>query len=73
MQGLATNKTLVTLELRSNSIDDAGAAAIVQRLATNTTLMTLDPRGNRIGAAGAAAINKYWLQTKRWWHPKECE
>ena len=74
--GVATNTTLVTLDLRSNTIGDAGAAGIGQGLATNTTLKQKALEDNKISATGWNAIarareqrplTKNWRQTKRWY------
>ena len=44
------------LDLRSNTIGDAGAAAVAEALKRNNTLTKLDLGSNTIGEAGAAAV-----------------
>eukprot|EP00966_Prymnesium_polylepis_P230135 5325110-Prymnesium_polylepis.1 len=58
------------LDLRGNSIGDAGAAALAEALKVNTALTSLDIRGNAIweasavastGATGLATTRCQWL------------
>lgn len=54
---IAFNTTLNELRIRSNGIDDEGAATIANALKTNTALYFLDLSHNQIREAGAAAIS----------------
>ena len=53
---LALMARLTSLNLRSNSIGEAGAAALAPSLASLTQLTSLDLKGNSICAAGAALL-----------------
>ena len=53
---LATNRTVVSLDLRNNKIGADGAAALANMLKSNSTLQIIDLRWNEIGAAGGRSI-----------------
>lgn len=54
-EGLAVNRTLITLDLSKNKISDMGALALAEALHTNTTLKELQLNGNSIGAICSAS------------------
>jgi hypothetical protein len=56
-EALKTNKTITTLDLSHNTIDDEGARALADALKTNTTISTLDLRDNDIGDQGARTLS----------------
>jgi hypothetical protein len=54
--GLARNNTVVELNLRGNSLYDAGCAAVCEALLTNTTIKVLELAENRLREKGGMAI-----------------
>lgn len=55
-------KPLARLELRRNSITDAGALTLCALVEASVTLTHIDLRGNAIGQRGATALQKVMLQ-----------
>ena len=53
---LANNDALKALDLKQNSVGDAGASALGEALKTNTTLVKLHLHGARGAAQGARAV-----------------
>jgi len=53
LEEMKRNETLVSLELGSNKMGDAGASSLSTMLKVNRTLNKLDLRGNKISATGA--------------------
>jgi hypothetical protein len=56
-KALASNRSLLDLDLGRNDLGDAGAAALATALAKNAALLTLYLGGNAIGPAGAASLS----------------
>ncbi|XP_023217976.1 leucine-rich repeat-containing protein 45-like isoform X2 [Centruroides sculpturatus] len=54
--GLAVNKTLKVLDLRSNLINNEGAIALAGALSKNEGLKSIDLRWNLVGQLGACAL-----------------
>jgi len=54
--GLCENKTLETLDLRCNRVDELGGAHVARALRENKTLRRLNLEENKLGDAGAAAV-----------------
>lgn len=55
-KGLKVNKTLITLDISNNEINDEGAIALADALKFNNTLTTLYINKNNIGDKGAKAL-----------------
>jgi serine/threonine protein kinase/Ran GTPase-activating protein (RanGAP) involved in mRNA processing and transport len=55
-EALATNYTLMSLDVSSNALGVEGAKAMAGALTKNSTLMSLDMASNRIGVEGAKAM-----------------
>jgi chromosome segregation ATPase len=53
---LASNRTVVSLDLRNNKIGADGAGALANMLKSNTTLQVIDLRWNEVGAAGGRSL-----------------
>ena len=54
--GLCENKTLETLDLRCNRVDELGGAHVARALRENKTLRRLNLEENKLGDAGAVAV-----------------
>ena len=62
---LATNRSLMALDLSSNQITDQGVVQLAHALRLNRTLLSLCLTGNRIGDSGVEAICKVYIPVKR--------
>ncbi|XP_060795422.1 leucine-rich repeat-containing protein 45 isoform X2 [Neoarius graeffei] len=63
-EGLASNSSLIQLDLRNNQINHQGAAEIALALKRNSVLRELDLRWNNIGLLGGRALLEALLQNR---------